>query len=414
MAVASTKTKLPLSTWARIMGIHPLHFNQVRLSEDVHFHCDQLMFQYAWQTADHVAREDIAIAIAEAESRIENALHYRLTPSWEKDEWRDTPEFFQRNLSNLSATTVNGYPQTVNAKWGYFIAGGIERKDVIELASDIIYTDEDSDGYFETATVAVITTATNKNEIAVYYPDKNGQDIWEIRPTTVVIGSGVATITFRRENAVVPELLDRFDIEDAEAIGQDNDDFLTTVDVYRHWNDPQQQASYLWTPLQTVCGACTGEGCPQCAFSAQAGCLVSRGDPRQSILYMHAGLWNADTDQYDFEQWAVRRTPDVVRLYYYAGWQDKSLDYTNRMDPEWERAVTYMSAALLDRPPCDCVKGHWERWRQDLTLVAGDEDGKPYFRQPTKILDNPFGSTRGELYAWRKVRELIIGDGTPV
>lgn len=407
MAVAETVTKLPLATWAKIMGMHPLHFHQVRLSE-VDPHCSGIIFQHEWQTADHVSREEIARAIKEAEEKIEGILGYRLAPSWEIDEWHQTQRHFRRDLVNLTATDIAGYKQVVRANWGHLISGGIQSKELIQANRPIAYTDVNSDSYEETATVTVATTVVDKNEIAIFYPGHAGEDEWEIRPAEVSIVGGTATIVFRRELAVIENLLSAFDIEGGEAIGTDDSDFLTLVDVYRRYNDPQTQANFLWEPTASGwCTACNGEGCQVCSYTTQNGCLILRSDPRISMVGYSPGIWNVDDDNFDIEPWAITRQPDLVRLYYYAGWRDKSAKYVSRMAPEWERVVAHMAASMLDRPPCDCSEDTFLHWRQDLTLVSGSEDGKPFFRTAQGVEDNPFGTRRGEVEAWRKVRNLM-------
>lgn len=412
MARAETVTKLPLDTWAKIMGIHPLHFNQVRIDTDPH--CDNIMFQHEWQTADHVSREEIARAIAEAEAKIESQLGYHLCPTWDVDEWHDTIRPKISEFLNFNSSDVRGFNQTVRANWGYMISGGIRSKEVIDAAASIVYSDADSDGYDETATVSVPTTVADKNEIAVYYPGKNGEDSWEIRPIEVSIATGIATIIFRREQAIIASKLDVLDTENAEAIGTVDADFLTTVDVYRKYNDPQSQASFLWEPFTNNCGTCNGDGCANCAYTIQTGCFLIRGDPRQSIVSYKPATWDSDGLVFDTASWSLNRQPDIVRLYYYSGWRNKNQNYVSRMDTEWERTVAYMAAAMLDRPACECSADTWNRWRQDLTLVQGDEDGRPFFREPGSgitggrgITGNPFGTRRGEVYAWNKVSSLI-------
>lgn len=419
MSQGSVPTKLTLARFGQLLGFHPLHLMQVRLG-DADQHCTNIMFKFPWQNTDHVGRDEIYEAISETESKIESALGYRLAPSWEVDEWRQTERFFKSELVNLYSSDIRGYQQTVNADWGYLISGGIQAKELVSSNAAIVYTDLDSDLYFETATVIVNTVAIDPNEIAVFYPGHDGEDEWEIRPINVVISAGIATITFRRELVIIEDLLDLFDIEGAEAIGTDNGEFLTQVDVYRRYNDPQTQASFLWEPLAGGwCNTCNGGGCASCAYSTQTGCLVARGNPRQSIVAYHPADWNGVTNEFDSQSWAVGRQPDIVRLYYYAGLRNKSQRYISRLDPDWERTVAYMAASMLDRPPCDCAKGDWSKWRQDLTLASGTEDGMPTYREPgsnvarglTGPTDNPFGSRRGELYAWRKVGPLILGKG---
>lgn len=411
MARAESVTKLPLSTWARIMGFHPLHFEQVQLDDNPH--CSQLVMQHEWQNNDAVSREEIARAIAESESKIENYLGYRLAPCWEVDEWQPIRRPFVPEMVKFNSGDIRGYRDTIQAEWGYFISGGIRSKEAIQEDAAIVWTDVDGDGYFETGTVVVSTIVLDPNEISIYYPEKDGADEWEIRPINVSIVSNSATITFRREQTVREFILESFSKETSVADGYDDDDFLEEVDVYRVYNDPVAQVSFLWEPLNSNCGSCGGDGCEACAYFTQTGCLILRGDPRNSIVGYAAGSWNSDDDIFEGANWEVNRAPDIARLYYYSGWRKKNQRYVSRMDPQWERAVAYMATAMLDRPPCDCVSQNWNKWRQDLTLQDGDQDGNPVFREPGSglglqrgITDNPFGTRRGELYAWQKVRDL--------
>lgn len=408
MAVASTPTKLPLATFARILGMDPLHFEQVHLTTDPH--CSNIMVQWSWQASDAVSREEVATIIADAESKVENALGYRLAPSWEVDEWRPIPQPAQPEYVRLRPALAQGRGVTIKGDWGYFIGGGIEAKALIEAAAAIVWTDEDNDGYFETGTVIVTTTVSDINEIGTYYPGRDAEDTWEIRPTNVTINLGTATIKFRRELAVKSDIFES--VEVISVSGLDDTQFLDTVDIYRHYTDPSQQVTLLWEPFAFGGCGCQGGGCPRCAFSAGTGCLISHGDPRLSQILFTPANWNVDTLVFDATDWGLNRGPDMARLYYKSGWRDKRARYGNsRMAPEWERTITYMAAAMLDRPICDCMADQWNRWRQDLTIVDGstDNNANPIFRQPTGALDNPFGTTRGEVNAWRQVRNKIIG-----
>jgi len=380
------------------MGIHPLHAAQVIIPDMPPTVCAQPWLQHPWQAADRIGREDLAVAIAQAEADLERYLRARLAPSWEVDEWRPTIRPYKPELLNSNSKDIRGYEQVVEANWKHFVSGGVQLKTLIEAASAIVYTDLDGDGYFETATSTSPVSFTNPCEVYAYYPNEGGDDAFEIRPVDVSIVAGVATITFRRELAVLNELYEAFDADAVD--GTDNANFLTTVDIYRKENDPSQQATFLWEPF-SMCGTCDGGGCGQCAYQVQTGCLRARGDPRNSMVAFQPGEWDAATETFTPFGWQLPRQPDLARLWYYAGLRDMRMACPERgMPAEWERVVAYYAAALLDRPLCECNNVHaWiEHWRRDLA-VSGEE-GLSVSRAD---LDNPFGTKYGAVHAWRRV-----------
>ncbi len=408
MARAETLTKLSLDRWAQIIGISPLHFNGVFVNTPTV--CSQPWMQFPHQAVDRVSREDVAYAIAQAEADLEHFLGYRLLPGWEVDEWNPTVRPWKPENFNLSVTGVRGLGQTVRAKWGMMVSGGIRAQEVIQAGAAVTYSDNDGDGYSETATVTIAASVSDVCEYAVFFPAAGpvttaGAQEWEIRPRQVVISGGLATITLRREQLVLPQLQSDLvppadDSHLRGVDGADNANFLTTVDIYRVYNDPQRQVQFLWEPGAGGCPSCDGTGCPACSYSAQEGCLLARSDPRLSIMAFEPASWNATTLQFDSAAWAVGRQPDLVRLWYYAGLRDRSLSCpTLQMDREWERIVAYYAAALLDRPVCECNNVHaWvEHWRRDLAISG--EEGLEISRRD---LDNPFGTRRGMVNAWRR------------
>lgn len=418
MARAEAITKLSLDRWARILGIHPSHFNGIFFGSSPSV-CAQPWMQHAFQAADRVGREEVANAIAQAEADIERHLGYRLLPSWEVDEWIPSIRPFRPELLNLTSVDVRGFAQTVEAQWGYLISGGIRSSELITADAAIAYSDLDGDLYDEIATVTITVAAgTSPCELKVYYPASNalvssgGLNEWEIRPIEVSIMGTTATIAFRRDLAVLPEMWSDYfpPADDSHLRGVDgavDTNFLDEVDVYRVYNDPQTQVSFLWEPFGSGCSCASS--CVLCAYSAQTGCLMLRGDPRHSIVSYRPGSWDADAEAFDSESWIESRQPDIVRLYYYAGWRDKRLACpTVKMDSEWERVVAYYAAALLDRPICECnnIRAWVDHWQRDLA-IAGEEG----LRVSDKDLDNPFGTRRGAVFAWRRVNAQGVAVG---
>lgn len=416
MARSPIKTKLSLDRWATLLGINPLHFNGGYVNTPTV--CSQPWLQYPYQSADRVGREDVAQAIAEAEANMERFLGYRLLPDWETDEWQGTVRPYQPNLINLSITDIRGFAQGTKAEWGYFRSGGIRASALLEAGATIAYTDPDGDSYNELATVTVTVDAgTSPAEVRAYFPvsngmvDAGGEDQWEIRPIKVTVSGTTATITFRKELGVLPELqVDTIPpTDDSHLRGVDLSDetnVLVTVDVYRVYNDPQTQASMLWEPFGLGCGCNTG--CEVCAYTTQTACLMLRGKRRNSQVGYRPATWDSTTESFDTAIASVARQPDIIRLYYLAGWQDERLSEPSiQMDPELERTVAYYAASLLDRPICECNNvGSWvAHWRRDLA-IRGEEG----LRITPEDLGNPLGTRRGAINAWHKIRQLAIGE----
>lgn len=403
MARATTRTLLPIDRWGELLGINPLHLNQVTSAFMPYTTCSALYKQHDWQESAAIGRESIAQAIDEAERRLAEHLGFTLLPTWQEDERLSTVKLADNKNLNISGLDVQGYRQSVQAAWAKYISGGVEAKTLIDDAAAVVYSDSDSDGYKETATVTVNTTVTETSEIAVYFPGQSGADEWEVRPLrNVVISGGVATITMYRHQLVKPELWEAFD---PTAVDGDVDgNFLTTVDVYRHWNNPEQQVQLLWSN-EGGCG-CDSDDCGECTISTQWGCLVAKNYDL-SILSYRPGTWDSVTSSFDNASYGVARNPDRLRLWYYAGLQDERRKWpTLQMHPDWERAVAYYSLTFLQRDICGCqnlqaLTGHW---RQDLNLSIASAAGSSNWTLTESQRNNPLGTTRGAIAAWERIR----------
>lgn len=406
MAIATTRTLLPLDRFFQIIGLHPLHGNQVvvaDLAPDTV--CDMPVVKYSWQNADAVGREEIAQAIAQAEAILELHAGFSPVPRWVADEriqgirplW---PEMFTGNAHN-----VRGMPTSLRTQLGHVISGGIEAKTLIEAAVAITYTDVDSDGYNETATIIVATSITDPQEIAIYYPGQAAADAYEIRPIKVTITAGNATIVCRREQLLIESLQEQFNPRGADGLVDAN--FLDEVDVYRHYNDPSQQVQFMWEGC-----ACDGTGCEACSHSTQYGCLLTR-NYKLGIVVPHPGTWDSDLLHWDTACYSVPRAPEQARLWYYAGYRNmRSLTPNISMDGEWERAVTYLALSLLDRPLCACkpLEAFVSYWKEDLSYNQASATVSTSFTLSRRRLDNPIGTTRGALNAWRLIQRTRIFD----
>lgn len=407
MARASVRTLLPLDTFAKILGINPLHFNQVEvdtLSQATT--CGSPFVQYAWQAADRIGREEIATAIQQAEQMIADQIGFNLLPTWDVEKPVNFLPAANPLIVNATGLNIQGKWQTLQADKAYIITGGQEAKSLILANVPVVYSDTDGDGYFETASIAVATTVTQTDEIAIYYPGEGGDDGWEIRPINVVIAGGIATITCRREQLLMGDLQEQFDPRGQD--GLTNPNFLITVDVYRHYNDPSRQIQFVWDPEGSLC-ECNLPTCSICSYYAQYGCMHVR-DTRLGIVAGTPGTWNATTGIFDYVPYIIGRQPDKARLWYLSGWEDKRQTKPRlQMDPTFARAVTYLAVGLLDRPLCNCdhIKALTAYWQDDLALTVPEHT----YQLSSAITNNPLGTTRGAQYAWRLVQRYKVGNG---
>lgn len=416
MARARRRTLLPLDTWASKIGLDPRHFNQVISTAVPNTSCSKVWKQYAWQEAGQISREDVANAIYQAERVLERELHFKLLPDWEVDERLEVNQPAIVEVLNIGLLDARGFPMSVTLNKGQFISGGIEGKTLIEAAAGVTYTDADGDGYFETATVTVATTVTNPEEIAVYFPGEDGSDRWEVKPLqnplnrerSVTIAGGVATIIMAREQLVDPDL---WSANNPTAVdGEDNASFLSTVDVFRHFNDIAQQVTLMWTPHGSFCD-CGSSTCVTCAHSLQAGCLLAKDYRKSEVRYQPANF-DATAQTFSAAAPAVGRNPNNVRAWYYAGLRDMSADAPNlEMDDMWATVVAHLSLTFLQRPLCACdnVEALATMMREDLAAEVAVDAGSASFQLNDEQLGNPFGTQRGAVMAWRQIRENTIG-----
>lgn len=400
MARSNIKTWLPLDRWAEIIGIHPAHFNQVSVDNFVASGnvCGEIFFQYSWQNADRVGRDDIAMCIQQAEQEIAQQVGYNLIPDWTYNERLAYPHPQVPGAYNLWGMNQNGQRKSVELNKGHVISGGIRAKTLIQAGAVIVRSDVDGDGFQETCTIIVPITTTDTNEVHVYYPATSGDDGWEVRPIKVAISGGFATIIFKVWQVVAAGVMDYLDPQAIDATVPAN--FEAAVDVYRVYNDPSSQVLFLWEQNPISC--CGQSTCAACQMGTQTGCFVLR-DPRMGMTVPAPASWNASTLAFDSACWAGCREPDQIEFSYYSGYRDQSVNrpYVT-LAPYWEYAIAFLAASKLDRPVCGCsnVSEFIQKWRVDAAFADAERGG---YSVTPEMASNQLGTTMGALYAYKQI-----------
>lgn len=404
MAYSSVHTLIPLDNVARLLQIDPLHFNGITSSlRPARNACDDIWSQHDWQATGRASRETLAMALKQAEDEIVELLGYSPMPTWFIEEEHQTTRPSSPELFSIDSINIRGQAKSVRAKYGYVIEGGQRATSVIQLGAAVVYSDVDGDGYKELATVTVPTTITDIEEICVFYPGKSGTEEWEIRPVTISVGAGVATITFSKHQVLLENLIESLGDpqlgNDLKAVDGDNDaNFLASVDVYRVYNNPAQQLIFY---SENGCLSCNGSGCAVCGATAETGCLYTR-DERMGILAYRRADWDSVNSRFTSGTFAAGIEPDKVKIWYRAGWRNMKLAMPKRMmDLSWERLITFYALTLLDTDIgwCDNTKRIYSYQIEDMHVV---KQGKS-FTLSDRALNNPLGTTRAAVNLWLKI-----------
>lgn len=423
MSRASIPTLLALDRYSEIMGINGANFNQG--TSDIVFpmtnRCEDLWFQYSWQQQDSVSREELAGEIARAEEEIANYLGWWPAPVWIAQDVKMYPRHHRPDVYQVGGYNVRGQQKSVKASYAKIIEPGQRAVTLLCTAEQqgdpcsLTFSDEDLDGYPETVTiVANGITVSDVCEIKVYFAGHDGDPEWEIRPArTKTLAAGVFTATFWKWQFIDPDYWEAIPTATTPTPTVDLDDFVyvVTADIYREYNDPTAtSASFYWEPEPTnigvLCSMCGGSGCVRCTLTEQNGCMHIR-DAERGYVVPVPGTYDTDNSQWTSATWSICRDPDQVKVYYYAGNLSELNRAGRRCEPlsaQWARVIAGMATARLHRPICACgnVAGFAEHLQEDLG-VSTRETGRTV---PFSLLENPFGTKRGEVEAWQYVSRL--------
>jgi len=409
-------THLSLDRYAKIIGVvAPPHFFG-SYSENVfplRGNCDVVVPRHSWQLPLIVSREEILEQIEIAENELAAYLGYQVAPTFITNEVHKYPKPYDPFVISSGGLNTSGFEKSIKTQYGYIIATGVRAVTKIGTATvaggSLAYTDEDGDGFVETATITMPTTVATVCELKCYITDKEGVPEWEIRTPKKKYFDGGGNIVFEYNvwHLINPDLDARFPTVDSyRALDMsDTANLLDSVDIYREYIDnTQASARFFWesdpdcvTPGSVVdAGSLTYQDGVAVIRDVQGGLLIPRTASYDSTL----GIWTGDTR-------TVNRDPDIARVSYYAG--DVSQAYLNGItcDPLkdiYAKAIAYMATARLSRSICSCegVVKFFEYLQKDFAISSSNESITIGFRD----LENPFGTHRGELMAWRLIGKL--------
>jgi hypothetical protein len=405
---------LPLDSFRQAMGLNPWHFWQLANDTIPVASCSDVFYQHSWQATDRAGRGEIAEAMESAEDKLTRLLGYSPIPRYTEKtlEW---PRYHDLRVGHYPYSDARG--RWVNVQVDAYVQSlGVESLTLISAGTAVVYSDGDGDGLDETFTVTVATTVTDAAELAAYFiaADRLDDELanWRIQPIRVTLSGGNAIIKGNSWLLVKPALY-----EGASTAELDPDlaaNFVTSLAIYRRTTYvagtglSDCQSKFIWEtqplPCCCTCNAPTGSS----TDPAAVGYAVGRGGirdsrlgivtPAEAVYDTATGYWSAPA------MVGCWREPDRVLVRMYAGYPLTG-GYPDRAHA---RVLARLIAAELGRPICACEWANKEvaRWQVDLARTGGNDDDS-YAVSPGD-LENPLGTRRGHVEAWRFINDRAI------
>lgn len=414
---------LPVATWFELMGFNPFHSLGIAGTGALAIDsgCDTLIRKYPWQNSDAASQLEIADAIETAETKLREYLGYSVAPHYvvESLPWPGSAPWGS-----------DGRRLSVQLTEGEVRAVGVETLASISTGVAVAYSDADGDGIDDTFTVSAATSITDASQIAVYFSSGDrynglGQTTalsprWRLLPVQVSIASG--TVTVRGSKALCVKPIKYEGITNIGANGLDPLDatnFVTTLDIYRRYTATDgntvstSQAVIEWETYPSHGWWCCCDNCAAAssAYSgspydpaaiAQAVARVGIRDGTHGLVTPAESSYDSTTGIWSALDWSVCARPDRVTVRYLAGYP---LGSDGQMQEPFKTVVARLAAAELSRNVCGCEQANKQvyYWQHDLAQTArGDE----LFSISPENLSNPFGTRRGQVYAFKAVQNL--------
>lgn len=383
---------LPLETFRAIFGIHPLHFWGLSGPDaPVTSKCNTVVREYAWQEAQAAGRQEIRQAIETAEARLREHLGYSVAP----------------RFASQVVPWPGGYFPSVQLAEGYVQAIGAETLTQLGEAA-VTYSDTDGDGLKDTFVATIATTETDPERLAVYLAAADRLDgaplseRWRVAPVSITISGGTATVRGRRWLLVRPILYEGLG---SGELNPATDALFATHVAIATRTAAGSQATLTWEsrPYPWFCCASASDGSGDPAAIATATGRVGIHDALYGIVHPAEAVYNADSATWHAVAWSTCRPPDRVTITYLAG-----VPLVNgQMDPAWQVIVARLAAAELAKPICACETANraLHTWTFDVARTGGAND-ESYGAVSQEDLQNPFGTRRGHIYAWKQVKRL--------
>lgn len=421
-------TLLSLHRYASIMSLNPVHFAQAYDERyfPVFSTCPDVWYKYGWQKPDYVGRHDLAVAIKNAEEDIARIIGYWPAPMWIPAEEQPYPKFHRREYGRSPwLPDITGGFKSVKTDFGKVLATGRRAVALADGDATVTYSDEDGDGFFETATVTVDISGSAAEAIVgeswhtgddacrfgVYYQESGGTLDRQIRPPRMVSLSGtILSFVFYSWQMIRPDLENVIPQLDGSPVPIDITEQTNLLDAVEVWleypDNSQPSVQFVWESGDAYCPHCGGAGCVSCKATVQPGCLQPI-DPEVGLVVPVPATY----EDGNWKQTSLCRQiePRYVKLWYLSGALDRDYLMGTTCDPlddYMAQTIAWLATARLHKGLCACGNLHafMDDLRDDMSIQSAQGN---FVITDEEVLKNPFGTRRGEVLAWRRLTKIL-------
>lgn len=429
-------TAVTLGDFQRFLSSNPWHFFGLSGTGIPQSACDEVVPEHSWQEANRISRDDIRQALEKAEELFvsEHGPHFAPAPHFVTEELR-YPRYFDHTLWRANNADATSHWASAQVSENYVQKLGVETLTLLGTVN-VTLSDSDSDGVTDTFVTAPLATALTGNQVdqvEVYFSaadrldSDDANERWRIGPVTVTISGGNINVRGRSWLLVKPPKKEGVNALTLDV--QTAANYVTTVDLYRHYADPTGitqdtvQAFLKWETRPWPHWQC----CLSTALTFQDNSLdpsaVAYALARAGIrdngqlghVYLGQAVYDPDASAWAAVAWGDCRPPDTVTVRYQAGYPLQNGVYSGTtlkqgvVAPKWVKIVCALACAELTKPIDACTQAQRTLyyWQFDLARTSGSND-ESYGLTTREILNCPFGTRRGHVYAWSEFKREYV------
>ncbi len=366
MARTAVPTLLSLNRYARVMGLPAAAFNNLN---------DGSVVQSArayWTQDDH---DELAVYIAQAESKLAAALHFDVAPVARQG----------ARLWLPSRDTV-WWQDTLTAPHGHLVAFGAPVFTALEEGAAVAIA-----GDTATVTVTGVDAGLDPAAVRMYLRVSDGADTahsaaYRVHDVLCRVTGTTLTISGPKAYFALPAVLEA----ETPADYADSASYATAVDVYVESIDAELPVTAVWDSVKLAAG-----GDPTGSLTQD--CAARIVDSAPGALQARPAVYAAGEHAFTYPAYSGK--PEYLLANYVAGYALAD-GARGRMDARLEAAVVRLANVLSPdyrHPLNDLAES---KWRGDRAMPGDDNPLRP------DELDSPFGYAVGARLAWDVARQM--------